>query len=453
MVGQMVAEKLEYSRIHIQLNALIIGCPGNKGKLVQGGDIVLHLEPVYLADTNSWAFVLAFALLVFLFIPFDCLIKTRQRDERLDFGEIVAAPVAGLTPLINRFRASTDMNHNPNDYYHYNVEKNRKKYHFTAGQISPDSAESEYQRCHKNEDDGRDNINNKRILLLGRFFSEKPFEYPKKNILYCCFFLFSHYIIYKRFVFVRTRKPIGSKPGYFTHNLLKEVQMVKVKWLGHSAFEIRAGETRILIDPFITGNPAATVEANDLSADFILLTHGHGDHVGDAFDIAKRCGATIIAPNELAVHAQGLGLEAHPMHIGGAAGFSFGKVKLTQAFHGSSIVDDDGNILYMGMPCGFLIEIDGKIIYHAGDTGLFGDMELIGQLNPIDLALLPIGDNFTMGPEDAAYAVKLLKPETVIPMHYGTWPVIDTSPDDFAQMVGSSSTEVVILEPGGEYEL
>lgn len=229
--------------------------------------------------------------------------------------------------------------------------------------------------------------------------------------------------------------------------------MIKVKWLGHSAFMLRSGIWTILIDPFLTGNPKASVKAENVKADFILVTHGHGDHLGDAIEISKRCSAVIIAPNELAVYASSKSANVRNMHIGGSAKMPFGKVKLTQAFHGSSVLDEKGNIIYCGMPCGFLIEIENKIIYHAGDTGLFGDMALIGAKQPIDLALIPIGDNFTMGPEDASIAVDLLKPRIVVPMHYGTWEIIDTSPKDFADLVKTAGTNVIIMNPGEEIEI
>jgi L-ascorbate metabolism protein UlaG (beta-lactamase superfamily) len=229
--------------------------------------------------------------------------------------------------------------------------------------------------------------------------------------------------------------------------------MVKVKWFGHSAFQIKAGEWTILIDPFFTGNPATNVKPDELNPQFILVTHGHGDHLGDAIPIAKRSGATIIGPNELAVYCEKCGAKVRNMHIGGAAEFPFGKVKLTQAIHGSAKIDEKGNVVYLGIPCGFIVEIEGKRIYHAGDTALFGDMKLIGERHPLDLALLPIGDNFTMGPEDAAYALTLLKPKIAVPMHYGTWPIISGSPEKFAELGAESGAKIIIMKPGEEIEI
>lgn len=225
--------------------------------------------------------------------------------------------------------------------------------------------------------------------------------------------------------------------------------MLKATFQGHSCVSITDGKQNIIIDPFLSGNPLATVKAEDIMADFILVTHGHGDHLGDAVDIAKRNKATIIAPNELAIYVQKQGAEAHNMHIGGAYEFPFGRVKLTIAHHGSAAGD---GLEYTGNPCGFLIFMDGKTIYHAGDTGLFYDMKLMGDMNEIDLAFLPIGDNFTMGVTDAVKAVEFLNPKKVVPIHYKTWPLIDTEPTDFADKLKGSGTEVVILEPGESLE-
>jgi L-ascorbate metabolism protein UlaG (beta-lactamase superfamily) len=221
--------------------------------------------------------------------------------------------------------------------------------------------------------------------------------------------------------------------------------MLKVTFLGHSCVMASDGKNNIIIDPFLTGNPQATIKAKDIKVDYILATHGHGDHLGDAVEIAKRNNATIIAPNELAVYVSKQGAKAHNMHIGGAYNFPFGRVKLTIAHHGSAAGD---GLEYTGNPCGFLIQMGGKLIYHAGDTGLFYDMKLIGDMNNIDLAFLPIGDNFTMGVDDAVKAVEFLSPTKVVPIHYKTWPLIDTEPLDFAKKLKGSKVEVVLLKPG-----
>ncbi len=173
--------------------------------------------------------------------------------------------------------------------------------------------------------------------------------------------------------------------------------------MGHAAFLLEGGGGRVVIDPFLTGNPLARVKPEAITVDHILLSHGHGDHLGDALQIAKANGAVIIAPYELATYCGNQGAQTHAMHIGGARTFPFGRVKLTIAHHGSMAPDGT----YTGNPCGYLVSMDGKTLYHSGDTGLFLDMKLIGEMNRIDLALLPIGDNFTMGIEDAVKAAEL----------------------------------------------
>lgn len=221
---------------------------------------------------------------------------------------------------------------------------------------------------------------------------------------------------------------------------------MQISFHGHSVVKIVTNGTTILIDPFINGNGQTDLKVENEKPDVILLTHGHNDHVGDTVELAKKHDALVVAPNELADYLGWQGCRVHNMHIGGARQFEFGKVKFTQAFHGSSYVTENNEIIYMGMPAGILFTAEGKTIYHAGDTALFGDMELIGKRHPIDIAFLPIGDNFTMGPEDAAYAVSLLKPKIVVPVHYNTFPPIEQDPADFAKLV--EDAEVQVLKPG-----
>lgn len=226
--------------------------------------------------------------------------------------------------------------------------------------------------------------------------------------------------------------------------------MATLTYYGHSTWALDTKNTNILIDPFFTGNPLAPVAAGDVSPAFILLTHAHGDHYGDTVELAKRTGATLIANFEIVAYAQKQGVaNAHPLHIGGGYTFPFGRVKLTIAFHGSSFPDGT----YGGQPAGLLIETDGKRIYSAGDTALFSDMRLIGD-GGLDVAMLPIGDNFTMGPEDAAAAAKLLGAKTVLPEHYNTWPVITQDPQAFKRRVEESTTsKVAVLKPGERFEI
>ena len=221
---------------------------------------------------------------------------------------------------------------------------------------------------------------------------------------------------------------------------------MQISFHGHSVVKIVTNGTTILIDPFINGNGQTDLKVENEKPDVILLTHGHNDHVGDTVELAKKHDALVVAPNELADYLGWQGCKVHNMHIGGAHQFEFGKVKFTQAFHGSSYVTENNEIIYMGMPAGILFTAEGKTIYHAGDTALFGDMELIGKRHPIDIAFLPIGDNFTMGPEDAAYAVSLLKPKIVVPVHYNTFPPIKQDPADFEKLV--EGADVQVLQPG-----
>ncbi|WHY28484.1 metal-dependent hydrolase [Bacillus wiedmannii] len=222
---------------------------------------------------------------------------------------------------------------------------------------------------------------------------------------------------------------------------------MKVSYHGHSVVKIETNGKVILIDPFLTGNPKTDLKAEDVKVDAILLSHGHGDHVGDTVELAKKNNAVVVAPFELATFLSWQGVNTHPMHIGGSHEFDFGKVKFTQAFHGSSYIDEESKtITYTGMPAGILFTAEEKTVYHAGDTALFSDMKLIGELNNIDIAFLPIGNNFTMGPEDAVLAAKWTQAKTVVPMHYNTFPVIEQDPYQFVEKLQNCTGKV--LEAG-----
>lgn len=224
---------------------------------------------------------------------------------------------------------------------------------------------------------------------------------------------------------------------------------MKLTYHGHAAWELEIDGARVWIDPFLTGNPLADVAPADVTADYIVLTHAHQDHLGDTVAVAAASGATVIAMNELAVYLGEKGLITEALQIGGAQTFPFGRVKLVPALHSSSF---EGR--YMGSEAGVVLrDAAGRTLYHAGDTGLFSDMELIGRIG-LDVALLPIGDKFTMGPHDAATAVELLKPKTAIPMHYNTFPPIAQDPHAWKAMVESrTGTTVLVLEVGGSYEV
>jgi len=222
-------------------------------------------------------------------------------------------------------------------------------------------------------------------------------------------------------------------------------------WLGHAAFQLKTAGKTILIDPFLTGNPAAAVKADDLQADFIVVSHGHGDHIGDTVEIARRTQATVISNFEIVtwLNQQGIG-QTHAMNTGGSFSFPFGRLKLTIAHHTSMLPDGSNG----GNPNGMLFYLnDGRKIYHAADTALFYDMKLIGE-EGIDLAVLPIGDNFTMGPDDALRAIHLIAPKSVIPMHVNTWDVIAQDVAGWAERVrNETSAEPVVLSPGDSYTL
>ncbi len=226
--------------------------------------------------------------------------------------------------------------------------------------------------------------------------------------------------------------------------------MLKLKFHGHSCWEISDNRHGLIIDPFLTGNPMAKSKPEDIKVQYVVVSHGHGDHWGDTPTIARKNDATVISNFELTQYAAKQGLKIHPLHIGGSAKFPFGWLKLTIAHHGSTLKEAED---YGGNPAGILVNIGGKTIYHSGDTGLFLDMKLIGEMNTIDLALLPIGDNFTMGPTDAAKAVEFLRPKKVVPMHYNTFDMIKQDPNEFAKLVRAQGIECLIVNPGETIEI
>jgi len=219
----------------------------------------------------------------------------------------------------------------------------------------------------------------------------------------------------------------------------------EVIWYGHAAIGIKTAGFFILVDPYFSGNPLASTTAVVLEPDYILVTHGHGDHLGDTLEIARRCGSVVICNSEIRDWLNHKGVKTHGQNIGGGFEHPFGYLKMTFAIHGSTLPEgSDG-----GNPGGFLLTTrEQKKVYIAGDTGLFGDMRLIGE-EGIDLALLPIGGNYTMGPEDALRAVKLINPAVVIPIHYNTFPVIRQDPLAWAQRVSTdTSSTVKVIDPG-----
>jgi len=216
---------------------------------------------------------------------------------------------------------------------------------------------------------------------------------------------------------------------------------------GHACFEIHGAGSRVIIDPYLSGNPLADVGPERIRCDAILLSHGHGDHLGDTEQIARANDALVIGTFELASFLQQRGLKTHPLHIGGGRQFPFGHVRLTPALHGGGIEGDSGQ--FTTTAAGLLITMDDKTIYHAGDTGLTIEMEVLGRCRHVDAALLPIGDNFTMGPEDALIAVQMIRPRTVIPMHYNTFGLIEQDPDAFALRVEQATdAKCIVLKPG-----
>lgn len=223
---------------------------------------------------------------------------------------------------------------------------------------------------------------------------------------------------------------------------------MQLKFYGHACWSITHNKITLFFDPFITDNPANKMfKAEDLSANYILVSHAHSDHIGDAASIAKRCKATVISTAEVCYKLAEDGCKTHAMHIGGKYTFEFGYVRVTPAFHGSGIAG--------GHACGFIVNFYGKTFYFAGDTSLFGDMKLLGELEQIDYAMLPIGSNYTMGPDDAVIAAKLLNAKTILPMHYNTWPVIEQDPELYKKAVldNGYAKNVIILQSGDKLDV
>jgi len=227
--------------------------------------------------------------------------------------------------------------------------------------------------------------------------------------------------------------------------------MLKLHFHGHSCWSLDDGTHRVLIDPFLTGNPLADVGPDAFDKlDAIVITHGHGDHIGDAVEIAKATDALVVSNFEIYNWFEARDCRAHPMHIGGGREFDFGHVKFTIAHHGSTGPDGEP----LGNPMGVVLTMGGHKVYHAGDTGLFLDMRLIAEMNgPLDVALLPIGDNFTMGIRDAAKAAEFLDAKMAIPMHYDTFDPIKADPVEFVSRVKDQGNNAVVVAPGAEYTI
>ncbi|WP_028549430.1 metal-dependent hydrolase [Paenibacillus sp. UNC451MF] len=225
--------------------------------------------------------------------------------------------------------------------------------------------------------------------------------------------------------------------------------MLKVEYHGHSCVQLSDGEHSLIIDPFLTDNPSAIVKPKSIRVQHVLLTHAHADHIQNAVEIAKANDATLIAIHELATYMSWQGIKVRDMNIGGRLSLGFAELQMVQAFHSSGIIDHSKQeIIYAGMPAGFIIRWNGHSILHAGDTNLFLDMKLIGERNSIDLAFLPIGDLFTMGPEDAAVAAEWLQAKQVVPVHYNTFELIQQDGASFVDMLKSRGIQGNVMRPG-----
>lgn len=224
--------------------------------------------------------------------------------------------------------------------------------------------------------------------------------------------------------------------------LKKEENNMEITWLGHSAIKIKGSKT-VYIDPFLTGNPVASTTPEEITeADVVIVTHDHADHKGDSFDICKRTGATFVSVHEVAVQAEEQGIPAEGMNIGGTVETNGVIIHMVQALHSAETGD----------PTGVVVELDGQKLYHAGDTGLTYDMKIIGEFFHPDLSFIPIGDRYTMGVGSATKAVEFVQTKKVIPIHYGTFPIVSVDPEEFKRRVGDTA-EVIILKPGDIYNL
>lgn len=217
---------------------------------------------------------------------------------------------------------------------------------------------------------------------------------------------------------------------------------MEITWLGHSGIKLQGSKT-VYIDPFLTDNPVASTTPDEITeADVVVVTHYHSDHLGDSFAICKKTGATLVGIHEIAVDGEAEGITVEGMNIGGTVEAKGVKIHMVQALHSAE----------KGDPAGVVIEMDGKTIYHAGDTGLTYDMKLIGEFFKPDLSFIPIGDRYTMGIPSAAKAVEFIQTRKVIPVHYNTFPIVSADPEEFKKRVGDLA-DVIILKPGESYTL